>query len=69
MLHRFFNTWYGAHGWPSDYFRCAPELAGIFLDIYNDISPNCSIAAFDSNSGKLMGSCFRCAASFKRLTG
>jgi ribosomal protein S18 acetylase RimI-like enzyme len=58
MLHRSFNTWYGAHGWPSDYFRCAPEQAGIFLDIYNDISPGCSIAAFDPNSGKLMGACF-----------
>lgn len=58
MLHRSFNTWYGAHGWPSDYFGCAPEQAGIFLDIYNDISPDCSIAAFDPNSGKLMGACF-----------
>jgi ribosomal protein S18 acetylase RimI-like enzyme len=58
MLHRSFNTWYGAHGWPSDYFRCAPEQAGIFLDIYNDISPGGSIAAFDSGSGKLMGACF-----------
>lgn len=58
MLHRSFNTWYGAHGWPSDYFRCAPEQAGIFLDIYNDISPGSSIAAFDANSGQLMGGCF-----------
>ncbi|MFI3155625.1 MAG: GNAT family N-acetyltransferase [Methylococcaceae bacterium] len=58
MLHRSFNTWYGAHGWPSDYFSCAPEQAGIFLDIYNDISPGGSIAAFDSNSGNLMGACF-----------
>ncbi len=58
MLHRSFNTWYGAHGWPSDYFRCAPEQAGIFLDIYNDISPGCSIAAFDPGSGELMGACF-----------
>lgn len=58
MLHRSFNTWYGAHGWPFDYFGCAPEQAGIFLDIYNDISPDCSIAAFDPNSGKLMGACF-----------
>lgn len=58
MLHRSFNTWYRAHGWPSDYFRCAPEMTGIFLDIYADISPGCSIAAFDPNNGKLMGACF-----------
>ncbi len=58
MLHRSFNSWYGAHGWPSDYFGCAPEQAGIFLDIYNDISPGSSVAAFDPHSGKLMGACF-----------
>lgn len=58
MLHRSFNTWYGAHGWPSDYFGCAPEQTGIFLDVYNDISPGGSIAAFDPNNGRLMGACF-----------
>ncbi|MDP3877522.1 MAG: GNAT family N-acetyltransferase [Methylobacter sp.] len=58
MLHRSFNTWYGAHGWPSDYFGCTAEQTGIFLDIYNDISPGSSIAAFDAYSGKLMGACF-----------
>ncbi|MGZ5007504.1 MAG: GNAT family N-acetyltransferase [Methylobacter sp.] len=58
MLHRSFNTWYGLHGWPSDYFSCKPEQAAIFLDIYNDISPGGNIAAFDPDSGKLMGACF-----------
>ncbi len=58
MLHRSFNAWYSLHGWPSDYFACAPEQAGIFFDIYNDISPGCSIAAFEQDSGKLMGACF-----------
>lgn len=58
MLHRAFNTWYGAHGWPSDYFGCTPEQAGIFLDIYGDISPGRSVAAFDPGSGEIMGACF-----------
>lgn len=58
MLYRSFNTWYRTHGWPSDYFSCVPEQAGIFLDVYNDISPGGNIAAFDPNSGKLMGACF-----------
>lgn len=58
MLHRAFNTWYGARGWSSDYFACTPEQAGIFLDIYGDISPGRSIAAFDPGSGELMGACF-----------
>ncbi|MCX7092841.1 MAG: GNAT family N-acetyltransferase [Methylobacter sp.] len=58
MLYRSFNTWYNAHGWPSDYFACTPEQAGIFLDVYNDISPGGTIAAFDSANGQLMGACF-----------
>lgn len=58
MLHRAFNTWYASRGWPSDYFGCAPGQAGIFLDIYEDISPGRSIAAFDPNSGAMMGACF-----------
>ncbi|WP_333873849.1 GNAT family N-acetyltransferase [Methylobacter sp.] len=58
MLHRSFNIWYSSHGWPSDYFACAPEQVGIFLDIYNDISPGGNIAAFDPDTGKLMGACF-----------
>jgi len=58
MLHRAFNTWYGARGWPSDYFGCTPEQAGIFLDIYGDISPGRSVAAFDPGSGEIMGACF-----------
>jgi len=58
MLHRAFNTWYGARGWPSDYFGCTPEQAGIFLDIYGDISPGRSIAAFDPDNGEIMGACF-----------
>lgn len=58
MLHRAFNTWYGARGWPTDYFGCTPEQTGIFLDIYGDISPGRSVAAFDPNSGEMMGACF-----------
>lgn len=58
MVHRAFNTWYGSRGWPSDYFSCAPEQAGIFLDIYEDISPGRSVAAFDPRTGHLMGACF-----------
>ena len=58
MLHRAFNTWYAARGWPSDYFRCSPDQAGIFLDIYEDISPGRNVAAFDPQSGAMMGACF-----------
>jgi len=57
-LYRSFNEWYKKHGWPGDYFRCAPEEAGIFFDVYNDLTPGCSFAFFDPGSGDLMGSCF-----------
>ena len=36
----------------------APEQAGIFMDIYGDISPGGSVAAFDPVSGDMMGACF-----------
>jgi GNAT superfamily N-acetyltransferase len=58
LLYRSFNTWYAAHGWVGDYFGCAPEQAGIFFDIYGDISPGGSVAVFDPASGKMMGACF-----------
>lgn len=58
MVYRAFNTWYGSRGWPADYFGCAPEQAGIFLDIYEDISPGGSVAAFDPHKGDMMGACF-----------
>lgn len=34
------------------------EQAGIFLDIYGDISPGRSVAEFDPKSGEIMGACF-----------
>lgn len=58
MLYRSFNSWYARRGWDGDYFRCAPSEAGIFFDIYHDLTPGCSIAAFDRASGSIAGACF-----------
>jgi GNAT superfamily N-acetyltransferase len=58
MLYQSFNVWYRLHGWPSDYFKCKPEETGIFFDIYSDLTPGCSIAAFDPETGRMMGACF-----------
>lgn len=58
MLYRSFNTWYAGKGWDGDYFHCAPTDAGIFFDIYQDLTPGCSAAAFDRASGGLAGACF-----------
>ena len=58
MLYTSFNTWYWKHGWGKDYFGCRLEDTAVFYDIYNDLTPGCSIAAFDSNTGRIIGACF-----------
>ncbi len=58
MLYRSFNTWYARRGWSGDYFRCPPREAGIFFDIYDDLTPGCSVAAFENRTGRLAGACF-----------
>jgi len=58
LLYASFNTWYTRHGWGQDYFQCSPGETAIFYKIYNDLTPGCSVAAFDGDSGKMMGACF-----------
>lgn len=58
LLYSSFNAWYWKHGWGKDYFGCSPQETSIFYDIYNDLTPGHSIAAFDEKSGRMLGSCF-----------
>lgn len=58
MLFTSFNTWYANRGWGKNYFGCEPQETAIFYDIYNDLTPGCSVAAFDQDNGRLMGACF-----------
>ncbi|MDH5433859.1 MAG: GNAT family N-acetyltransferase, partial [Gammaproteobacteria bacterium] len=58
LLYSSFNAWYWKHGWGKDYFGCSPQETSIFYDIYNDLTPGCSIASFDPQTGRMMGSCF-----------
>ncbi len=58
LLYVSFNFWYWKHGWGRDYFTCTPHDTAIFYRIYNDLSPGCSIAAFEPANGRMMGSCF-----------
>ena len=58
LLYSSFNAWYWKHGWKKDYFGCSPQETSIFYEIYNDLTPGCSIAAFDDKTGRMMGSCF-----------
>lgn len=58
VLRGAFNKWYWDHGWGQDYFRCPANEAGIFFDIYDDISHGHSVAAFDEKNGEMAGACF-----------
>ena len=58
LVHSSFNAWYWKKGWGMDYFRCPPEDAAIFYDIYNDLAPGRSVAAVNTKTGRLMGACF-----------
>jgi GNAT superfamily N-acetyltransferase len=58
LVHSSFNAWYWKKGWGMDYFRCQVEDAAIFYDIYNDLTPSCSVAAIDKKTGRMMGACF-----------
>ncbi len=58
LVHSSFNTWYSRKGWCGDYFRCPPDEAAVFYDIYNDITPASSVAAINKETGRMMGACF-----------
>jgi GNAT superfamily N-acetyltransferase len=58
LLYSSFNAWYWKHGWGKNYFGCSPQETSIFYEIYNDLTPGCSIAAFNDKTGRMMGSCF-----------
>lgn len=58
MLYTSFNTWYWNRGWGKDYFGCSARDTSIFFDIYNDLTPGKSIAAFDGKTNRMMGACF-----------
>ncbi|HLA86222.1 MAG TPA: GNAT family N-acetyltransferase [Thermoguttaceae bacterium] len=58
MLHASFNAWYWEHGWGKDYFTCSPEETAIFHEMYNDLTPGCSVAAFHKGTSRIAGACF-----------
>jgi GNAT superfamily N-acetyltransferase len=58
MLYTTFNAWYWRHGWGKDYFGCKAQETAIFYDVYNDLTPRCSVAAFDEATGQIIGACF-----------
>lgn len=58
LLFSAFNAWYWKHGLGMDFYQCEPIEVSIFYDIYSDISPGCSVAAFHKTTNRMMGACF-----------
>jgi GNAT superfamily N-acetyltransferase len=58
LLFSAFNAWWWKHGLCKDFYECSPTETSIFYYIYNDMSPGCSIAAFHTETGRMMGACF-----------
>jgi GNAT superfamily N-acetyltransferase len=51
------NFWYQTHGRPP-VFAGGPKVAEVFFDVYNALEPGCTVVAENTETGRLMGSCF-----------
>src|SRR5437868_1471297 len=51
------NTWYQKHGRPR-LFLGGPQVTEVYYDVYNALTPGCSVVAENPRSGRIMGSCF-----------
>lgn len=51
------NMWYQTHG-SSPIFRGGPAVTDVFFEVYNDLTPGCSVVAVNTENGRIMGSCF-----------
>ena len=51
------NVWYQKHGMPP-IFAGGPRVTEVFYDVYNALEPGCAVVAENSDTGRLMGSCF-----------
>lgn len=58
MLFGAFNAWWWKHGLGRDFYECRPIDTAVFYHIYNDMTPGKNIAAFHSETDRLMGACF-----------
>jgi len=51
------NYWYQTHGRPP-IFTGGPRVTEVFWDVYNDLEPGCTVVAENTETGRLMGSCY-----------
>lgn len=57
MIYASINFWYQTHGCPQ-IFRGGPQVADVFYEVYNDLTPGANVVAVEPRSGRLMGSCY-----------
>lgn len=51
------NFWYQRVGRPAVFSR-GPEATALFFDVYQALDPGCGVVAENTQTGRLMGSCF-----------
>ena len=57
LVYASFNTWYQLRGMPQ-IIQGGPQMTEIFYDVYSVLDPGCGIVAENTDTGRLMGSCF-----------
>lgn len=57
LIYGSINVWYQTHGRPP-IFAGGPRVCEIFYDVYHALEPGCTVVAENTETGRLMGSCF-----------
>jgi len=57
LIYASLSAWYQKHGRPRA-FVGGPQVTEVYYDVYNALSPGCSVVAENRRTGRIMGSCF-----------
>lgn len=57
LIYASINVWYQSHGLPQ-IFRGGPRVTEVFYDVYSVLDPGHAVVAENTETGRLMGSCF-----------
>jgi GNAT superfamily N-acetyltransferase len=57
LIYASINVWYQTHGRPA-IFVGGPRVTEVFYDVYDALEPGCAVVAENTQTGRLMGSCF-----------
>jgi GNAT superfamily N-acetyltransferase len=57
LIYASINVWYQRNGRPP-IFMGGPRVTEVFYDVYNALEPGCAFVVENSDTGRLMGSCF-----------